>query len=344
MKDGYIDLRSDTVTKPTPRMREAMAKAEVGDDVYGEDPTINLLQETGAKLLGKEAGLFIPSGTMGNQVAVKCHTQPGNEVVVESSSHIYNYELGAMSALSGALPRVIQGSDGFIDPDQFKRSIRPDIYYLSKTTLLCLENTLNMAGGRCLPVDISEELCRIAKENGMKCHLDGARIFNAGYALKADPKVIARPFDSVMFCFSKGLCAPVGSLLLGSGEFIEKARKYRKMFGGGMRQAGVLAAACIVALDEVLPKLEDDHNKAKKLAFTFSQNHLFEVHLASVETNIFMVKVRPPDGAEEIAGRLKENNILVSAIARDTIRVVTHQDISYDAVETASSVIEKLGR
>ena len=336
MKKRFIDLRSDTVTAPTPAMREAMARAEVGDDVYGEDPTVNLLQETGARLLGKEDAIFMPSGTMGNQVAVKCHTQPGDEVVVEASSHIYNYELGAMSALSGVMPRPVPGKNGMMDPSALVNAVRPDIYYLSKTRLLALENTHNMAGGRCMPVELSRGLCATARELGLRCHLDGARIFNAAEALRVEAREIAEPFDSVMFCLSKGLSAPVGSLLAGSGDFIERARKYRKMFGGGMRQAGVLAAAGLVALEEVLPLLGDDHRRAREIAAAAAGNPRLEVDLDGVETNIFMVGVLPPLDARGLSEKLREKGVLASPISPTVIRFVTHKDIGdEDAVRVA---------
>lgn len=342
MGQYIIDLRSDTVTKPTQKMRIEMAKAEVGDDVYGEDPSINQLERKSAELLGKESALFVPSGTMGNQIAIKCHTTMGDEVIVEASSHIYNYELGAMSAISGTLPRVIEGKNGFFDEDQLIKAIRPKIYYLPKTTLLCLENTHNMAGGRCLSLRKAENLCRIARENNMKIHLDGARIFNAAIAMKTTAKEIAAPFDSVMFCISKGLSAPVGSLLVGSREFIEKARVYRKMFGGGMRQAGVLAVCGLVAFEEVLPKLFEDHDKAKKIAVAISENSLFEVDPESVETNIFMAKVKPPLEASQIVERLKSEGILVSSIDKNTIRIVTHKDISIEDTDKTCEIFRKI--
>lgn len=337
--EKIIDLRSDTVTKPTQRMREAMMKAEVGDDVYLEDKSVIELEETSAKLLGKEAALFVPSGTMGNQIAIKCHTSMGDEVIVEANSHIYNYEMGAMSAISGTLPRVIEGKNGFFDEDQLKNAIRPNIYYLPKTTLLCLENTHNMAGGRVLSLEKAEKLCKIAKERGLKCHLDGARIFNAAVALKTDAKEIAKPFDSIMFCISKGLSAPIGSLLVGSKEFIEKARSIRKMFGGGMRQAGIIAICGIIAFEEILPKLEDDHRKAKIIANGAKCNPNFDVDLDSVETNIFLIRAKSK-GAQYFVEKLKENGILVSTISNDTIRLVTHKDISFEDSERAKSVLE----
>ncbi len=342
MIEKLIDLRSDTVTKPTLKMREAMAKTEVGDDVYGEDPTVTQLEMKSAELLGKEAALFVPSGTMGNQIAIKCHTTMGNEVVVESSSHIYNYELGAMSAISGTLPRVIEGKNGFFDEEQLIKSIRPKIYYLPKTTLLCLENTHNMAGGRCLLPEKASNLCKIAKENGLKTHLDGARIFNAAIALKTTAKEIAKPFDSVMFCISKGLSAPVGSVLAGSKEFIERARVFRKMFGGGMRQAGVLAVCGLIAFEEILPKLFEDHEKARKIALAISQNYLFEVEVENVETNIFMVKVKPPFEANQIVEKLKSKGVLVSSIDKNTIRIVTHKDVSFEDTEKVCEIFSRI--
>jgi len=334
----FIDLRSDTVTKPTARMREAMARAEVGDDVYGEDPTINELQERAAGLLGKEAAIFVPTGSMGNMIAVKCHTDMGDEVVIEASGHICNYEMAAMSAISGTLPRVIQGKNGFFTVGELKKAIRPPIYYLPKTTLLCLENTHNMAGGRCLPLDLSFELCTTARENGLKCHLDGARIFNAAIALNTTAKEIAKPFDSVMFCISKGLSAPAGSLLVGSEEMISRARRYRKMFGGGMRQAGVLAACGLVAFEEVLPNLYLDHEKAKKIAGAVAANDLFEVDLGAVETNIFMVTVKPPLTAHDLAARMKEKGVLFSPISPSVARLVTHRDITDEDAETVAAL------
>ncbi|HNQ77083.1 MAG TPA: GntG family PLP-dependent aldolase [Acidobacteriota bacterium] len=340
MAERIIDLRSDTVTKPTPRMREAMARAEVGDDVYGEDPTVNLLQEKAAKLMGKERAIFLPSGTMGNQVAIKCHTQPGDEVIVEASSHIFNYELGAMSAISGVLPRSVPGRDGMMEASQVREAVRPDIYYLSRTTLLCLENTHNMAGGRCMPVGLSRELCSAARGLGLKCHLDGARIFNAAAALDVEAREIAEPFDSVMFCLSKGLSAPVGSLLAGSEELIVLARRFRKMLGGGMRQAGILAAAGLVALEDVVPLLADDHRRARELAEAAAQNDRLEADPDKVDTNIFMVRVNPPLDARGFALGLREKGVLVSPISDSVARFVTHREISDEDVGRVSSILK----
>ena len=342
METKFIDLRSDTVTKPTIKMRKAMMSAEVGDDVYGEDPTVNKLEEFAANLLGKESAIFVCSGTMGNQIAVKCHTDIGDEVILEASSHIYNFEMGMMAAFSGTLPRVIEGKNGFFDEEQLRKAIRSDIYYLSKTKLLCLENSHNSAGGRVLSLEKSASLCKVAKDNGLKCHLDGARIFNAAIALKTTAKEIAKPYDSVMFCISKGLSAPIGSLLVGSKEFIAKARRVRKMLGGGMRQAGVIAICGLIAFEEILPKLEEDHKKAKILAEGASKNKNFDLNLESVETNIFMIKVKNGKSADYFAKKLKEMGILVSLNSSDTIRVVTHKDISFEDAEKVNTIFETI--
>lgn len=241
MPQEWVDLRSDTVTKPTPAMRKAMAEAEVGDDVYGEDPTVNALQEKAASLLGREASLFMPSGTMANQTAVKVHTQPGDEVICEAGCHIYNIEMAMMAAFSGVLPRPVQGAFGVLDPEDVAAAVRPPSYYLARTTLLTVENTANLAGGTVVDVATSRALGEVAKKHGLATHLDGARIFNAAFALETTAAELAAPFDSVMFCISKGLSAPVGSLLCGSKDFVEKARRVRKMMGGGMRQAGIFS-------------------------------------------------------------------------------------------------------
>ena len=235
-----VDLRSDTVTQPTPRMRELMSKAVVGDDVYQEDPTVNQLEAYGAELVGKEAALFVASGTMGNLVALMTHTHPGEEVILEAEAHIYYYEVGGLCRIAGLVPHLLPGEGGIFTPEQLKKALRPANIHYPKTTLLCLENTHNRAGGRVLPQGQVEEIAEIAKEAGLKLHLDGARIFNAAAASGIDVKTLAAPFDSVMFCLSKGLAAPAGSLLAGSAEFIARARKNRKILGGGMRQAGSL--------------------------------------------------------------------------------------------------------
>ena len=246
-----IDLRSDTVTRPTPEMRRAMAEAEVGDDVYGEDPTVNRLEERAARIFGREAAIFVPTGTMGNQIAIKIHTHHGQEIICEERGHIFNYEMATLSSFSGCLVRPIYGEDGFLSWAEIKKRIAPGIYYKAQTGLVSLENTHNMAGGTVYPQEVADEICDRAHETGLPVHLDGARVFNAATALGRPVAEITRKFDSVMFCLSKGLGAPVGSMLVGGKAFVEKARAYRKALGGGMRQAGVLAAAGLIALEKM---------------------------------------------------------------------------------------------
>jgi threonine aldolase len=335
LKKRWVDLRSDTVTHPTAAMRKAMAEAEVGDDVYGEDPTVNALQEKAAALTGKEAGLFVPSGSMGNQIAVKVHTQPGDEVLCEASCHIYNIETGTMAAFSGVLPRPVEGRRGVLDPDRAEAAIRPGAYYLPRTTLLCAENTHNLAGGTVMNVAQGEALGAMARRRGLATHLDGARIFNAAAALHVEAKVLAAPFDSVMFCISKGLCAPVGSLLCGPRDFVERARKVRKMMGGGMRQAGILAAAGLVAFDEVLPTLSEDHRKARVLAERMAEVPGFEVDLEALQTNIVMLKLQPPHEGGKVGETLRARGVLCHVIAPTLIRFVTHHDIGEEGLARA---------
>lgn len=341
MTERCADFRSDTVTRPTPSMREAMAHAEVGDDVYGEDPTINRLQERAAALTGKAAALFMPSGSMANQAAVKTHTQPGDEVLCEASCHIYNIETGTMAAFSGVLPRPVEGHHGVLDPDKAEAAIRPPAYYLPRTTLLCVENTHNLAGGTVMNVDQGRALGEMARRRGLATHLDGARIFNAAAALGVEVKALAEPFDSVMFCISKGLCAPVGSLLCGSKEFIQKALKVRKMMGGGMRQAGILAAAGLVAFDEVVPLLPEDHRKAKILAECLATIPGFEVDLESLQTNIIMLKLHPPHDGRNIGETLKARGVLCHVISPTQIRFVTHHDIEATDLDHTLDALEK---
>src|SRR5512135_918976 len=284
-----IDLRSDTVTRPTEEMRVAMATAQVGDDVYGEDPTVNRLQERAAEIIGKEAALFVPSGTMGNQIAIRLHTRPGQEVITESASHVYNYELAAMSALSGVMARPVAAADGILSWPQIEAAIRARIYYVAQTGLIVIENTHNMAGGTVYTPDQTAAICGHAHAAGLPVHLDGARIFNAAAALGVDAAVLSRPCDSVMFCLSKGLGAPVGSMLAGSKEFIERARSVRKLFGGGMRQVGVLAAAGLIALEKMPKRLGEDHDNAALLARLLERIEVLDVDPARVRTNVVIV-------------------------------------------------------
>lgn len=342
MSKRTIDLRSDTVTRPTPAMRRAMAEAEVGDDVYGEDPTVNRLQERAARLVGKEAALFVPSGSMGNQIAVKVHTQLGEEVVCETECHIYLYETGMMAAFSGVLPRFVRGDHGVMDPGAVRASIRSPKYYLPRVSLLCAENSHNVAGGTVMSAAQGRALGEVAREFGMATHLDGARLFNAATALGVEAKDLAAPFDSVMFCISKGLSAPVGSLICGSREFVEKARKVRKMMGGGMRQAGILAAAGLVALEEVLPRLGEDHARARRLAEALAEHPGFAVDLAHTPTNIVKAEVKVPRTPERVCEALAAKGILASPASATSVRFVTHRDIDDEALALALAALKDL--
>ena len=343
MTDGIVDLRSDTVTKPTPEMRQAMAEAEVGDDVYREDPTVNRLEELAAATLGKEAALFVPSGTMGNQIAVKVHTQPGQEVICEERSHIYNFEMGMMAALSGCQARTIPTEAGLLAWDQIRERLRPDIYYYSRNALVTLENTHNMAGGTVYPQARAAEICDRAHELGLRVHLDGARIFNAAVYLGTTVREIAAPFDSVMFCLSKGLGAPVGSLVAGSRKFIEEGVRVRKMLGGGMRQAGVLAAAGLVALEKHPAKLVEDHKNARFMAESLCRMGTVRVDLAKVQTNIVMFDVSATGLAgTEFSKRLKKRGVLINPIDSRELRIVTHSDVDRRGCERALAAIEDI--
>lgn len=261
-----LDLRSDTVTLPTPEMREAMARAELGDDVYGEDPTVNRLERLAAEMLGKEAGLLVTSGTQGNLVSILAHTQRGDEIILEAESHTYLYEVGGYAVIGGLTARPVKGEMGWMRPEDIEAAIRPPNIHYPRTGLICVENTHNRAGGMPLTPEQLEADWEVAKRHGLPVHMDGARVFNAAVALRVDVKELAKYADSAMFCLSKGLCAPIGSLVVGPEEFIERARKYRKMMGGGMRQAGVIAAPGIIALTKMVDRLEEDHENARLLA------------------------------------------------------------------------------
>jgi len=333
-----IDLRSDTVTIPTPAMRQAMAEAEVGDDVYEEDPTVRRLEEKAAARLGKEAGLFCVSGTMANQVAVMTHTRKGQEVVLEAEAHIYYYEAGALAVLSGVQPLLVPGKNGVLDPERVRDSIRPANVHYPPPTLLCLENSHNRAGGTVTPVKVMEELAGVAHERGLAVHLDGARIFNAAIALGVDAAALARPADSVMFCLSKGLGAPVGSVLCGSRDFIVQARRNRKILGGGMRQAGVIAAAGLVALETMVDRLVEDHANARWLAETLVQHPALAIDLETVQTNIVLCYLRRGD-AYRLVVKLAERGVKVNATGAARIRLVTHKDVGRPQVEEAAHII-----
>jgi threonine aldolase len=332
-----IDLRSDTVTKPTPAMRRAMAESEVGDDVYGEDPTVNRLQERAAEIFEKEAAIFVPTGSMGNQIAVKLHTRPGSEVVIEERGHIYNYEMAAMAAVSGTLARPVRSQDGtgILNWDEIKSAIHVGgAYYVAPTGLVALENSHNLAGGTVYTRQRTEEICERAHALKLPVHLDGARIFNASTALGESVAALARPADSVMFCLSKGLGAPVGSMLLGSRAFIDEARVWRKVLGGGMRQVGVLAAAGLIALEDSPKLLHEDHANARRLAEGLTEMSGIEIDPEAVVTNIVLFDVSATGiAADEICARLKEHGVLASGFG-SSIRMVTHYDVSGADIET----------
>jgi threonine aldolase len=331
-----IDLRSDTVTRPTPAMRKAMAQAEVGDDVYGEDPTVNRLEERAAEILGREAALFVPSSTMGNQIAIRVHTDPGREVICEERSHILNYEMAMMSAFSGCLPRAVRALDGILTWAAIAGEIRGRSDHHARTGLISLENTSNLTGGTVYPVEVSDEICDRAHQAHLPVHLDGARIFNAAVHLGRSAAVISQNFDSVMFCLSKGLGAPVGSVLVGSEEFIEEARVVRKMLGGGMRQAGVLAAAGLVALEEGPKRLHIDHENARFLAEGLAEVAGIRIAPAKVVTNIVTFDVSGTGlTAAEIEKRLAAQNVLTLAFSPTILRMVTHYEVDRAGCERA---------
>ena len=328
MADSIVDLRSDTVTRPTPAMRRAMAEAKVGDDVYREDPTVNRLQDRAAEIFDREAALFVPSGTMGNQAALKVHTRHGQEVICEARSHIYNYEMGMSGAFSGVVLRTLFAEEGIMSWAQIEILLRGRSDHHSVTGLIELENTSNVAGGSVYPVEASDEICDRAHERGLPVHLDGARIFNASVAARRSVVELTRKFDSVMFCLSKGLGAPVGSMLVGSKAFIEEARLVRKMLGGGMRQAGVLAAAGIVALEESPKRLQIDHENAKFLAEGLAEIPGVKINPAKVKTNILFFDVSDSGlTAQEVSNRLFAHRVLVNSSGPTSIRMVTHFDV-----------------
>ncbi len=335
-----VDLRSDTVTKPTPGMREAMARAEVGDDVYDEDPTVHRLQERIAEMLGKEAALFVPSGTMSNQIAVRVHTRPGDEVLLEANCHIYNYEAGAPAVLSHVMCRPIPGRYGVLDVDDLDGMIRPPGEHYAQTRLVCLENTHNRGGGRIFPLENIERICKWAKEHGLRTHLDGARLFNACVATGIPPQRYAEHFDTVSVCFSKGLGAPVGSALCGPRELIQQARRIRKVFGGGMRQAGVIAAAALYALEHHIDRLAEDHANAQLLAQAIREIDGLQLDPPEVHTNIIWFHVRPTvASATQVAQAAKERGVLLGVAGPQTLRACTHLDVDRARVEYAAHVL-----
>jgi threonine aldolase len=327
--ENAVDLRSDTVTRPSDEMRRAMASAAVGDDVYGEDPTVNLLQKRAAEIFGKEASLFVPTGCMGNLIAIKTWTHHGNEVICEERSHVNLYELASMAAIAGCMPRAVRGGDdGILSWNQIHAAIRPKIYYDSQTALVCLENTSNMAGGTVYPTQRVHEICENAHALGLKVHLDGARVFNAAVAINDNVAHMTEKCDSVMFCLSKGLGAPVGSMIVGSREFIERARVYRKLFGGGMRQVGVIAAAGLIALEKSPSRLHEDHENAWHLAGGIAKIPGLKIDPSSVRSNIVIFDCKATGlNAVELCDALHARAIWAQDTALYSVRMVTHWNV-----------------
>jgi len=336
-----IDLRSDTVTQPTPQMRQAMAEAAVGDDVFGDDPTVNDLERLTAELLGKEAALFVPSGTMANQLAVRCHTRGGDEALMEAGAHICNHEAGAAAALSGVTCRAVQGRRGIFTAADLLGHLRASDVHLPPTRLVCVENTHNAGGGSVWPLAALAELARTAYDHGLAVHMDGARLWNASVASGVSEKEFARHCDSVGVCFSKGLGAPVGSALAGSGELVSRARHYRKMYGGGMRQAGILAAAALYALRHHRERLTDDHANAGRLAHGLAQISGVQLEEGPIETNIVYFRT-PGRNAAALVEDLRRRGVLVLDTSRDGFRAVTHLMIGPADIDAALSVFAQV--
>lgn len=334
----WVDLRSDTVTRPTPEMRQAMARAEVGDDVYGEDPTVNRLEATAAERVGKEAALFVPSGTMANLVALLTHCGRGDEAIVGDQAHTFLSEAGGMAALGGVQPRTIRNlPDGTLPMDEIAGAVRSDDVHNPRSVLVCLENTHNRCAGAVLGVEYTRQVAKIAQQNGLKLHLDGARLFNAAVALGLDAKELAGPADSVCFCLSKGLCAPVGSLVCGTGEFIVRARRIRKQLGGGMRQAGVIAAAGLVALETMVDRLAEDHVRARRLASGLRELPEVVLEQDPPPSNMIYLQLGPGSGltAGELASRLEKHAVRIHVVGPRRIRLVLHHDVDDPGLERA---------
>lgn len=343
MQRPMIDLRSDTVTRPTPAMRRAMAEAEVGDDVYGEDPTIRALEERTAELLGKEAALFVPSGTMANQTAVAIHTSPGDEMLCESTAHIYVWEGGGAARLSGVTTRPVLGERGIMTFATIRDMIRPDDGHYVRTRLVALENTHNRGGGRVHPIADVAEIASWARTHRLGLHLDGARLMNAVVSSGVPAAEWARHFDTVSICYSKGLGAPVGSALAGTAEMIRKAHRVRKVFGGGMRQAGIIAAGALYALEHHVERLADDHANARVLARAVESTEGLSLEWGAVETNLVWVAVDPALGtASDIVARLRQTSVLISALGPQVLRACTHLDVSREDAEFAAEQIRRL--
>ncbi len=338
----YIDLRSDTVTLPTEEMKEAIASAKLGDDVFGEDPTVNLLQERAARLLGKEAGLLVSSGTQGNLVSLMAQTRPGEEVMVEADSHIYNNETAGLTRVAGLLPRPLRGQYGVLSAKQVEEALRPDNVHFPRTTMVCLENTHNAAGGTITTVDQMMDVSQVAREKSLKLHVDGARIFNAAVAMGVPTSALAMEADSLTFCLSKGLSCPAGSVVVGSQEFIDEARRARKVLGGGMRQAGVIAAAGLVALERMVDRLAEDHTHARLLAEGIARMGKVDLDMKSVQTNIVIFDVAPLGlTSEQFAALLRKRGIGVTTKGRTRVRCVTHHGIEKEHIHDALRILEE---
>jgi threonine aldolase len=335
-----IDLRSDTVTKPTDEMRKAMAEAEVGDDVYGEDPTVRRLEDLAAEMLGKEAGLFVTSGTQGNQVAIATHVRSGEEVVAEAEAHIFYYEAAAVAAIAGAQIRQVKGTRGILTADQIKAAIREPNIHHPRTALIAIENTHNRGGGSVTPLPVMQEIHAVARQAGVPVHIDGARLFNAAVAANVPARAFADCAETVQICLSKGLCAPVGSVLVGPRDFIEEARQWRKRLGGGMRQAGVIAAPGIIALTKMVDRLAEDHENARRLANMLADVDGVSVDPETVETNIVIVDIGGCSiEVPEFLRRLKEAGVLATSFGGSLVRFVTHHDVSREDVEVAGKIV-----
>lgn len=319
-------------------MRAAMAQAEVGDDVYGEDPTVNKLEKCAAEIFGREGAIFVPTGTMGNQIAIRLHTQHGQEVICESRAHILDWEMAMMSAFSGCQPRTVTGERGVLTWDRIRTALAPKASFRAPTGLIALENSHNMAGGTVTPLDVYEEIWLGARDAGLPTHLDGARVFNASVALGVPVAELTSGFSSVMFCLSKGLCAPVGSMLVGSRKLIERARSVRKMLGGGMRQAGVLAAAGLIALEEMPKRLHEDHANARLLAEGVAELPQIEIDLATVQTNIVIFRLVGVTDVAPLLAKMKERGLIAGVAATDEVRFVTHNDVDRAACERAVKI------
>ncbi len=340
-----IDLRSDTITRPTPGMRAAMQAAELGDDVFHEDPTVNRLEERVAELLGKEAALYVPSGTMSNQICIKAHTQPGDELLCDVSCHVYNFEAGGPAVLSGVTCRTVQGDYGILDVTQLEDLIRPVNDHLVRTRLVCLENTHNRGGGRVYPLEKIQAIRSWAHQNGLLMHLDGARLWNAALATGIPLRTWTEQFDSVSVCFSKGLGAPVGSALAGPRDFVTRARRIRKLFGGGMRQAGVIAAAALYALQHHVERLAEDHRNAQVIAQAIADTPGLRLDPPEVETNLIWIEADPDLApAREVSALLKEHGVLINPYGKRHLRACTHLDVSASQAERAAETLRRVVR